>query len=210
MILKRTVIAVLITAAFAGCAPTPPTKTENICRIFDQNPEWYDYARKSQKKWGTPIPTLISFVKQESAFVSNAKPAREWFLFIPVGRPSSAKGYAQAQDPVWKEYKQENGGLFKSRTDMKDALDFIGWYNNKTHKRLKISKWDSYNLYLAYHEGHGGYRRGSYKSKKTVMRTATKVDAQAKRYSAQLKECERRFKCRKWYQFWPFCKKNKK
>ena len=42
------------------------------------------------------------------------------------GRPSSAKGYAQAQDPVWNEYQAERGRLFRSRSDMEDALDFIG------------------------------------------------------------------------------------
>ena len=132
----------------------------------------------------------MSFVKQESAFVHDAKPPRDWFLFIPLGRPSSAEGYAQAQDAAWDEYQDENGGLFKSRSDIDDALDFIGWYNNKSSQALGISKWDPKNMYLAYHEGRGGYARGSYKSKPEVVRIAERVDGQARKYGAQLRQCE--------------------
>jgi hypothetical protein len=86
-------------------------------------------------------------------------------LFIPLGRKSSAKGYAQIQDPVWKECKRDRGGLLESRGDIEDALYFIGWYNDESHRQLGISKWDPYQLYLAYHEGHTGFPRGSFKKR---------------------------------------------
>ena len=114
----------------AGCATTPPTRQGNICHVFEQYPDWYDYARMSAKRWGTPVHVQMSFVRHESSYRSDAKPPRRWFLFIPLGRPSSAKGYAQAQDPVWGEYQAERGRLFRGRGDMEDALDFIGWYNH--------------------------------------------------------------------------------
>ena len=41
------------------------------------------------------------------------------------------------------------------RDDFNDAIDFIGWYNDQSSRRSKISKSDAYNLYLAYHEGQG-------------------------------------------------------
>ncbi len=203
----RYCIVVFLVYLVAGCAAPPPRQQGNICAVFDQYPDWYDYAKASEKKWGTPPHILLAFVKRESSFVHNAKPPRKWFLFIPLGRPSSAKGYAQIQDPAWQDYRKENEGLFKSRGDMEDALDFIGWYNHKSHKRLGISKSNPKHLYLAYHEGHGGYRRGSYRKKSKLMRVAAQVDRQARTYSAQLRRCESRFKCRKWYQFWPFCRK---
>jgi len=31
------------------------------------------------------------------------------------------------------------------------------------------------------------------------------MDWQAKQFGAQLRQCEDRFKCRHWYQIWPFC-----
>ena len=51
---------------------------------------------------------------------------------------------------------------------MGDALDFIGWYNHTSNKRLGISKSDAYNLYLAYYSGHGGYARGTWKRSSTI------------------------------------------
>ncbi len=201
-------IAVLASSSVAlltACTSAPPQSQDNLCAIFDEYPEWYDAAIESQERWGTPPQVLMSFVKQESAFLNDAKPPRNWFLFIPLPRESSAEGYAQAQDAAWEEYQDENGGLFRSRTDMEDALDFIGWYNHKSSEDLGISVWDPKSMYLAYHEGRGGYARGSYVDKPEVVRIAEQVDWQAREYGAQLRQCEDRFKCRRWYQIGPFC-----
>ena len=84
---------------------------------------------------------------------------------------------------------------------MEDALDFIGWYNDKTHKQLGISKWNTRALYLAYHEGRGGYKRGSYKSKAGLQKIADKVKRTADDYGSQLKQCEARFQCRNGMRF---------
>lgn len=200
------VFVAMSVALTAGCASSPPRHQDNLCAVFDQYPEWYDAAKASQDKWGTPPHILMAFVKQESAFRHDARPPRDWFLFIPLGRKSSAKGYGQAKDEAWEEYEDEVGGFFKSRSDMQDALDFIGWYNYKSNKRLGISKWDPKRMYLAYHEGRGGYARGSYRSKPEVVRIANRVDRQAREYGAQLRQCEDRFRCRRWYQIWPFCR----
>lgn len=203
----RTLSTLLLTGLLvAGCATVPPSRQENLCHIFDQYPEWYDYAKAAEEKWGTPAHILMAFVKRESAFREDARPPRDWFLFIPLPRPSSAYGYGQIQDPAWEDYQRENGGWFKSRTDMEDVLDFIGWYNHESHRRLGISKWDPYRLYLAYHEGHTGFRRGVYKGKPKVVRVAKEVDWLAREYGAQLRRCEHRYQCRHWYQFWPFCR----
>ena len=88
---------------------------------------------------------------------------------------------------------------------MEDALDFIGWYNHKSHTRLGIEKTNTRQLYLAYHEGRGGYRRKTFNKKPKLLKVATKVASMASSYDNQLKDCEDRFKCRKWYQIWPFC-----
>jgi hypothetical protein len=44
-------------------------------------------------------------------------------------------------------------------------------------------------LYLAYHEGYGGYKRGSFKDKDWLKDTARKVKYNAVRYKRQLKNC---------------------
>lgn len=204
-IVRVLLLALLPLALLAGCVSAPPRQVANLCAVFDEYPEWYDYAKASQEKWGTPVHIQMAFVHQESRFVGDAQPPLDWFLFIPLGRASSAEGYAQIQDPAWRDYTAATGGLFKSRGDMEDALDFIGWYNHVSRERLGISLWDPKNLYLAYHEGHGGYSRGSYRGKDELLRVANKVDYRAREYGAQLKTCEARFRCRKWYQFGPFC-----
>ncbi|MDE0212982.1 MAG: lysozyme-like domain containing protein, partial [Deltaproteobacteria bacterium] len=124
MSVARTALVVLLLASVAGCSFTtpPPKRQADICQVFAQYPDWYDYAVKSQQKWGTPVHILMAFVRHESSYRSHARPPRRWLWFIPLGRPSSAKGYAQAQVPVWGEYQAERGRLFRSRSDMEDAL----------------------------------------------------------------------------------------
>lgn len=183
---------VLVAAALltlAGCATAPPRNSRNICQIFDQYPSWYRDARAAQKRWGTPANVLMAFVQRESGFHAKARPARPHFLFIPLPRRSSAYGYAQAQDPVWKAYRKATGGWFKSRKHMDDSLDFIGWYTDRIHRELGISKWDPRHLYLAYHEGIGGYRRGQWRHDRPLLETANAVDHLAREYGAQLRHC---------------------
>lgn len=204
-VVPRIALATVLAVFLAGCASSPPTRQGDLCAVFEQHPDWYDHARNSAAEWGTPVHVLMAFVRHESSYRSDAKPPFEWFLFIPLGRPSSAQGYAQAQDPVWGEYQQERGRLFRSRSDMEDALDFVGWYNHKTWRELGIARTDAYNLYLAYHEGRGGYRRGTWRSKPAVQRTARRVSDTARNYQSQLARCEGRFRCDSWYQVWPIC-----
>ncbi len=207
MVLARAVLVVLLLMWVSGCNYAPPPKQQrDICQVFAQYPDWYDYARKSQSKWGTPVHVLMAFVRHESSYRSHAKPPRRWLWFIPLGRPSSAHGYSQALDPVWSEYQAERGRLFRSRSDMEDALDFIGWYNDKTWRQLGISRDDPEKLYLAYHEGRGGYRRGTWKKKPQLRRIAKRVAATAGQYRSQLARCESRFRCDSWYQVWPLCR----
>lgn len=190
-----------------SCATGPPRDAKNICSVFRENTQWYDHAKASEERWGTPAHILMAFVHHESGYRHNARPRRDWFLgVIPLPRPSSAYGYAQAQDPVWSEYLEERGRWMSSRRDMKDALDFVGWYNHKTHQRLGISKWDPKHLYLAYHEGHAGYRSGRWRNKPDLVRVADSVDQRAREYGAQLSQCEDEFKCRGLLGFWPFCR----
>lgn len=189
---KTASLALIVSAALlSGCASTTrPTQPLNLCSIFEQHPHWYKKAVKAQKRWGTPIQVPLSIMYQESSFIHDARPPMEWFLFIPTGRASDAYGYPQAQDATWKEYKKEAGGWGSERDDFGDAFDFISWYVYKSQKVLGISKWDAKNQYLAYHDGRGGYKRGTYKKKAWLMKTAQKVQDRALRYSAQYRECK--------------------
>lgn len=204
---SHAVWTVTLLASLAGCAATPPASQENICKIFDEYPSWYDHARASEKRWQTPIPVQVAIIRQESSFRHNVKPPRDRLLgFIPLPRKSSAYGYAQAQDPAWSDYRDATGRRFARRSSIADALDFVGWYNDTSHRRLGIAKADAERLYLAYHEGHGGYSRGSYRGKAGLRATARRVDRQARIFTEQLSTCEDRFRCRRFWQVWPFCR----
>lgn len=177
--------------ALGGCATSPPENVENICEIFEDRRGWYKAARKSEKRWGTPAHVQMSIIRQESSFRFNARPPRTRILgFIPWTRPSDAYGYAQALDSTWDWYRKETGRRFAARDDFDDAIDFVGWYTNKSHETAGISKWDPYNQYLAYHEGQGGWQQGTYRRKAWLKETARTVDYRAREWGAQLRRCE--------------------
>jgi len=48
---------------------------------------------------------------------------------------------------------------------------------------------DTYNQYLAYHDGRTGWRRGTYRSKPWLVRIAGEVRDRAVTYEAQLRTC---------------------
>ena len=184
LILSNLIIILLI---LTSCSSIPKN-TSNSCLIFSDRYLWYKHAKKTEKKWGTPIYIQLAFIKMESDFDWLAKPQRQKiFKIIPFKRPSSSFGYSQAVKGTWKQYKNETGNKFARRTRFKDSVDFIGWYTNKTEKLLKISKKDAFRQYIAYHEGWGNYK--NYKNKQKVILLAKKVQIQSDNYKDQLKGC---------------------
>jgi hypothetical protein len=196
-----------ILALLLGCAHfgKPPEEIDNICQIFRQNRDWYRSAYRSSEKWSVSIPVLMAIVHQESKFKAKAKPPRTSCLcFLPGPRPSSAYGYAQAVDETWDKYKSATGTWGADRNNFADAIDFIGWYCNLSYSVCGIAQDDAYNLYLAYHEGHNGFRRGTYGKKKWLQRVAWKVQSRAKSYANQLASCEKEFEKPRPCCLWPF------
>ena len=176
--------------ALAGCATTPPSQVENACALLAEKPDWDEATRATERRWGTPPQVQLAIIRAESSFKHDAKPPRDTLIGIPMWwRVSSAYGYAQAKDETWDGYRKATGNGWASRTNFDDASDFIGWYTDQNQKKLGISKWDTYNQYLAYHEGQGGYSRGTYKRKDWLIRVARKVDGWAKTYGGQLRAC---------------------
>ena len=130
---------------------------------------------------------MMAMMHQESRFQSQGQAAAQknsWLYSRP--RPSSAYGYSQAKKSTWKEYKRSAGSYGADRDDFADAIDFVGWYNYQSIKRSGYPRKDAYRLYLAYHEGHGGYNRGTYRKKKWLMDVARKVERKANTYQQQL------------------------
>ncbi|HIJ84775.1 MAG TPA: transglycosylase SLT domain-containing protein [Magnetococcales bacterium] len=174
----------------AGCA-TVPANIDHACILLDGRDDWYDSLRASEKKWGVPTHVQLAIIHQESKFRSDAKPSRiKWLGFIPGPRPSSAYGYAQALDDTWAWYKAKSGNSWADRDNFEDAVDFIGWYVDVTYKTLGLSKSDAKSQYLAYHEGHGGYKKKTFLKKPWLMQVADKVAERAANYKKQLRLCD--------------------
>lgn len=187
----------------SACAPAPPTDAHNICHIYEQYPKWYWATEDAYHKWGIPEYVEMAVIYQESSYNAYAKPPRRHILWIiPWKRISTAKGYSQALNGTWDHYEKMTHHD-ASRTNFDDASDFIGWYAYLADRVDGISKYDTYDLYLAYHEGLGGYAHRSYISKPWLMTVARRVSANAATYHYQLARCEGRLPQRKsWWHFW--------
>ena len=193
----------LFVLPLAACSTSPPKNVDNLCEIFRDKDDWYEEAADARDEWGSPIPVMMAILYQESRFEAKARPPRKRILgFIPGPRPSSAYGYSQAKKSTWKEYKRDAGRYGADRDDFADAIDFVGWYNVQSHRRSGISRKDPYRLYLAYHEGHGGYNRASYRDKQWLLNVARKVERKAGTYQAQLNSCEEELKDKGWFFGW--------
>ncbi|MCH8538370.1 MAG: hypothetical protein LAT66_11455 [Alkalimonas sp.] len=191
--------AAALMMVLAGCSTPPPQNSSNICDIFKEHRSWYKAAANTRDKWGVPIHVPMSMMFQESSFRHNARPPMRYFLgFIPYGRASSAYGYSQAKTETWADYQRETNRRFASRSNFADAMDFMGWYIDKTHRINGVSKWDAYNQYLNYHDGWGGYQRGTYRSKTWLISVARRVDDRAQMYATQLNSCEKELQ-RGWF-----------
>jgi hypothetical protein len=184
-------LALLPVLLLAGCATSPPRNPEDICAIFREKADWYEAALDVQKKWGVPVQVPFAILYQESGFRYDAKPPRNYLLgFIPWGRVSSAYGYAQIKDETWDDYLRANHRWSASRTDFDDAMDFMGWYMDKSQKLNGVSKWDAYGQYLNYHEGWAGYRAKSYERKQWLITVSHKVQARSERFRVQYLGCK--------------------
>ena len=192
--MKTKISFLLFLILITACATSgPPSNTVDVCKIFKENRSWYKAAKKTEDRWNIPVSVTMAIIKQESSFISAAKPPRTKILgFIPWKRQSSAKGYAQVIDGTWEMYLKERGRWFKSRSDFDDAVDFIGWYNSKSLKQLNIEKTNARALYLAYHEGRGGYKKGSYRNKPRLLGVADKVQRQSALYNSQYQKCKKK------------------
>jgi hypothetical protein len=171
---------------------SPPKNINNICDIFEDKRGWYRAAKRAEENWNVPIHVTMAFIHQESKFRAKAAPPRTKFLWVfPGPRPSSAYGYAQALDSTWDGYRRATGNRGGDRDDFGDAVDFIGWYNKTSYRKNKIKRDDAYSLYLAYHEGHGGFARRTYKNKPWLIKVSKKVQSRSRQYQRQYQTCQK-------------------
>ena len=186
--------AACLLLSLGGCSvisSSPPANLDNACSIVGERPSWKRDMRKAEARWGVPMSVQMAIIWQESKFVQRARTDRRrtFFGLIPGKRRSSAYGYAQVIDGTWDWYKSATGKRSARRDDFGDAVDFIGWYSDRATSRLGIPKSDVRRQYIAYHEGHSGYARGSYRNKRWLLDVARKLESRERRYRSQLRTC---------------------
>lgn len=189
---RLTALAFFALLALGSCVSQnqPPSRQDDICAILDQRRGWSSDLARAQRQWGVHPADVMAIIWKESSFRANARTRRTYALgSIPSGHISSAFGFSQALDGTWQWYQDETNARGARRQSFRDAVDFIGWYMNETRRRNNVGLDDAYNQYLAYHEGHTGYARGSYRSKSWLPPVARQVQNQANRYRSQLPNC---------------------
>lgn len=190
--LLRALVIVVFVASCGGGDTSAPRNMENACAILKERPHFKSAFKSTERRWGVPANVQMAVLYQESKFISNARTPHKYALgILPMGRQSSAYGYSQALDGTWDQYRRATGNRGAKRNNIKDASDFMGWYMNQTRERNGVSLSDARGQYLAYHEGHTGFARGTYKSKSWLLRVADEVNSRSNRYRDQLKRCAR-------------------
>lgn len=194
MHMHRRALLIGAAGALSACVSNDmPDQPGDACAIFDQNDGWWRSVKRAERRWGAPPALQLAIIRQESGFDHNARPARgRGFLFFPGRRPSSAHGYAQALNATWEEYERAAGDRGLDRDEFSDATDFVSWYTGRTRAELGIPFSDANAHYLAYHEGRGGYRRGSYRGNATLLAAAARVHSYYSTYAAQIDRCDGR------------------
>lgn len=184
------IISLGVLASCGGGGTPRPSDIDNACVIVSERPQWLKAMAATRQKWNVPISAQMAIIYQESKFDGTARTPLSYKLgVIPMGRASSAYGYAQAIDSTWKWYLRETGNNRARRERFEDSVDFMGWYMNTTLERNGVKLDDVRNQYLAYHEGHTGYRRKSYRRKSWLVRIAGQVKDREKMYREQLVTC---------------------
>jgi len=142
------------------------------------------------------------FIKSRTLVPKPGLHGTKLLWVIPWKRPSTAMGYSQALKATWEEYQNSVGKRWANRSAFYHAVDFIGWYGDQAYRQARLPRNDAYRLYLAYHEGIGGYQRQSYTNKAWLINVAKKVERQAARYQTQLQSCQQKLKQKPWYRIW--------
>ena len=187
----RYIWAVMLLMLVAACGHRgPPANLDDACAITSERPSFLRAMRATERRWGVPINVQMATIHQESKFRRNARTPYRWALgIIPMGRASSALGYAQVVDGTWGDYKDETGRFGASRRNFRDATDFMGWYMDQAYQKAGIPKTDARDQYLAYHEGIYGFQLGSYQRKSWLLAVANRVQERSDLYGQQLRNC---------------------
>ncbi|QIW10091.1 transglycosylase SLT domain-containing protein [Francisella sp. LA112445] len=164
-------------------AKTDYPSNTNICQILKYHPSWKKSLIKANNKYNISPAFTLAIIHQESKFHANVKNSH-----------SSAFGYAQALNGTWKVFQRDVEPNAK-RNNFNDSVEFVDWYMARLAHKLDIKASDSFDLYLAYMLGEGGYRNymdNPHKSSSMLHREAiaAKVRLKSQVYNLELEDCK--------------------
>ena len=128
---------ILITSImFASCAVSPPSKTSNICDIYDEKRSWYRASLRTEKKWGIAPEVTMAFIKHESSYQQGAKPERTRIFFglLPGKRKSTA--YHEGMNGYKKGSYRAKPWLLSVSTNVQNTANMYSSQFEKCKKRL--------------------------------------------------------------------------
>lgn len=192
--MKKLSLALVALAVLVSCGDPngpAPKNQDDACAVLSQRPGWRSSLEATERQWGVPMSVQMAILWKESSFRAYARPYKEEPGSMGGGGEtrSSAYGFPQALNGTWEWYQEETGRWSARRDHFSDATDFVGWYANESKRRSGISLGDAYNQYLAYHQGHGGFNKGSYRSKSWLLQVARQVKNREAQYRSQLPYC---------------------
>ena len=183
---SRAVIFTLMSFILAGCFGSGTKHDESdICELLDENDEWLQPLANAQSTYGTPVSLTLALLEQ---------PLSEF-----------DKPHVLPRTADWDEYRVRSENWSASPRNIKDAVDFVGWFSRESTKRNKIS-WDDVSAhYLSYRLGHGGYHRYDAEKYPELRMKAEKVEQRAIKWQQSLKQCQSRWQNERWFsklKFW--------
>lgn len=188
--LAHGLVAVGVLLLGVACANLPPRQLDDLCAIFADKDDWRGAALQAERRWGVEVPVLMAVLHQESRFRARARPDWRFGLgVIPLGPASSAYGYGQVKTGTWGDYQRLARRPAARRDRFADVVDFVGWYADLIERVAGVPKHDAFHLYLAYHEGPGGFQRRSFEAKPWLIGVARKVQDRADLYGRQHAQC---------------------
>ena len=173
MSLIRSVLVIAISVS-SGCAVSPPGILRTPANCFLKN--------QAGMTLSTTLQTLGMYLRADFVIYS----ARIFFrVRCEATTCKNFRDYSRSpgefsMHTVIRRQKMELGATivrlpthtWQVRDNFRDAADFVGWYVDRAHRIAGISKSDAYRHYLAYHEGVGGFKRGTFKSKRWLLGVA--------------------------------------
>ena len=168
-------LAATLVVFLTGCATAPPKRQGDICAVFEQHPDWYDHAPQVRQALGYSNARPNGLRPARVELPEPREAGAQEFWFIPLGRPSSAKGYATGAGSRLGRIPGGAGRALPEPFGHGGRARFHRLVQLQDLARARCRSKRCPQSLSRLSRGRGGYRRGTWKNKPGVQRTAARV-----------------------------------